>query len=171
MTYTPPPNSPPWLIAAAREIGFHESGNNRGIAQYIALAHCGMEGEPWCAIFANAMLESVGVKGTRSASSQSFAHSPLFHKIDNPVIGALAVFWRGSPHSGVGHVGFATAINPHRDAIWVLGGNEQDAVRNELLPLHANTFGLVGYYMPEGWSSAQPVPTITDASELNLKVT
>jgi hypothetical protein len=36
------------------------------------MAHCGALGDPWCAIFANAMLEAAGVLGTRSASSLSY---------------------------------------------------------------------------------------------------
>ena len=37
---------PPWLAAARKDIGFHETGSNRGIERLIASARCGSEGEP-----------------------------------------------------------------------------------------------------------------------------
>src|SRR6516162_9418976 len=56
-------SEPAWLVRARTFIGFHETGDNRGIEQFISEAKTGSLGEPWCAIFANAMLESVGVRG------------------------------------------------------------------------------------------------------------
>src|SRR5258707_1795644 len=70
--------APPWFLAAERDIGFHETGDNQGIEEFIAQAHTGKLGDPWCAIFANAKLEQVGIPGTRSPSSQSFRTNPNF---------------------------------------------------------------------------------------------
>jgi uncharacterized protein (TIGR02594 family) len=140
---------PPWFTWAQHEIGFHESPGNTGIQKYIDLAHCGAEGDPWCAIFANAALEASGVPGTRSASSQSFRTHPSFVKLDAPSRGAIVVYWRGTgPNSGIGHVGFYDG----EDATHVrtLGGNENDQVLDEDLPKSSATFGLVGYWWPKG---------------------
>jgi hypothetical protein len=65
--------APAWFLAAQKEIGTKELPENRGpeVRRYIALAHCGHEGDPWCAIFCNAMLESVGIPGTRNAMARS----------------------------------------------------------------------------------------------------
>ena len=38
---------PPWLAAARKDVGFHETGSNRGIERFIASARCGSEGDPW----------------------------------------------------------------------------------------------------------------------------
>lgn len=144
---------PQWYLNALHDIGFHEKGDNRGIEVFIAQAHCGELGDPWCAIFANAKLETAGVKGTRSPASQSFAHSPDFLKLDAPALGAIVVFWRGSKGSGLGHIGF---YRGERDNyIWVLGGNEGDMVQIEALPKSSSSFGLVGYY----WPKTVPSPT------------
>lgn len=151
-------NQPPaWLIAARKEIGTREIPDNRGpaIRRYIELAHCGAEGDPWCATFANAMLEESGIRGTRSPSSQSFRHDPNFIQLAGPALGAICVYWRISKASGLGHVGFYEGEDGH-GFINTLGGNESDMVREELLNPRGATFGLVGFY----WPKAVPLPVI-----------
>jgi uncharacterized protein (TIGR02594 family) len=142
-----PVGPPAWFSWAQHEIGFQETGSNQGIEKYIALAHCGSPGDPWCAIFANAALEATGTSGTRSASSQSFRSHPGFVQIQAPAVGALAVFWRGSRDSGLGHVGFY--VGEDAEHVSTLGGNENDAVRIEALPKAGATFGLIGYWWPK----------------------
>src|SRR6184192_248164 len=56
-------DAPSWFQGAIHEIGFHETGNNQGIERYISMAHAGSLGDPWCAIFTNAMLEQAGIPG------------------------------------------------------------------------------------------------------------
>lgn len=146
-------SAPPWFQWALHEVGFHESGNNAGITRYIQLAHAGSEGDPWCAIFANAALESSSIAGTRSASSQSFRSSPNFVQLQGPALGAIAVFWRGTPDSGLGHVGFYRGEDASR--VWTLGGNENDMVQIEALPKSSPSFGLSGYW----WPKSVPLPT------------
>jgi uncharacterized protein (TIGR02594 family) len=152
---------PVWYDLAKKEIGTRELPSNRGpaIRHYIALSHCGSEGDPWCAIFANAMLEEAGIPGTRSPSSQSFRHHPNFVKLAGPAIGAITVFWRISKQSGLGHVGFYAGEDSH-GFIDTLGGNESDMVRAEMLNSAGSNFGLVGYYWPlkdaNGVAIAQP---------------
>jgi hypothetical protein len=96
---------PTWVTAGLQDLGFHETGDNQGIESFIAQAKCGSVGDPWCAIWVNAKFEQSGIRGTRSASSQSFRHDPNFLQLDEPALGAIAVFWRGAPDSGLGHDG------------------------------------------------------------------
>lgn len=147
---------PIWYDWALREIGQHELPENRGpvVRRYIANGKCGSEGDPWCAIFVNAALEANGIKGTRSPSSQSFRHSPDFVKLAGPALGAIVVYWRISPNSGLGHVGFYASETA--GYIETLGGNESDAVRKELMAKHGGHFGLVGFY----WPLAIPAPHV-----------
>src|SRR6266702_2368083 len=147
-------DAPSWFQGAVHEIGFHETGNNQGIERYISMSHTGSIGDPWCAIFANAMLEQTGIPGTRSPSSQSFCNSPNFVELNEPALGAIAVFWRGSQASGLGHVGFYRGEDA--DQVWVLGGNENDMVQIEALPKSSASFGLIGYW----WPKSVPLPTI-----------
>jgi uncharacterized protein (TIGR02594 family) len=145
--------APAWFQWALHEVGFHETGNNQGIGKYIALSHCGANGDPWCAIFANAALEASGIAGTRSPSSQSFRTHPGFVQLSGPALGALAVYWRGAPDSGLGHVGFYRGEDPNH--VWTLGGNENDMVQIEALAKSSATFGLIGYW----WPKSVPLPT------------
>ena len=138
--------APAWYTLAVKEIGTHEEGDNSGaaIARYRQLAKCGEDHDPWCAIFANAMfaLCNPPIAGTMSASSQSFRSNKNFVKIGGPALGAVVVFWRISPDSGKGHVGFYRGETS--DSIYVLGGNEGDMVQIE--PMSRNQ--LIGYWWP-----------------------
>lgn len=146
--------APPWYTWSLHEIGFRETGNNQGIERYIGLAHCGEPGQPWCAIFANAALESSGIPGSRSPSSQSFRTHPAFVQLPGPALGAIAVFWRDSKDSGLGHVGFYRGEDDAH--VWTLGGNENDMVQIEALPKSSASFGLIGYW----WPKSVPLPAI-----------
>lgn len=143
-------NSPAWVIEGLKDLGFHETGNNQGIEKFIAQAHTGSLGDPWCAIWTNAKLEQSGIRGTRSPSSQSFRHDPNFLKLGGPAIGAIAVYWRGSPSAGIGHVGFY--MGETSTQVLTLGGNESDAVRKQFEPKAR----LFGYW----WPKLVPLPTI-----------
>lgn len=149
-------SNPTWYDAAVKEIGTRELPENKGpaIRNYIKLAHCGSEGDPWCAIFMNAMLESVGILGSRSAMARSPEHNPNFVKLSGPALGAITTFWRISKNSGLGHVAFYAG--EQHGFIDALGGNESDMVRAELLNSDANHFGLSGYY----WPNSVELPTI-----------
>lgn len=140
--------TPRWHERALAEIGKRETGNNAGsnVARYIALSHCGHIGDPWCAIFTNAMLEASGIPGTRSPAARSFAMSRRFKRLADPAIGALTVFWRGAPNGWSGHVGFY--MGEADGFVWSLGGNVGDRVANQAFPKKSKTFGLIGYFWP-----------------------
>jgi uncharacterized protein (TIGR02594 family) len=145
---------PTWVTAGLQDLGFHETGDNQGIESFIAQAKCGSVGDPWCAIWVNVKFEQSGIRGTRSASSQSFRHDPNFLQLDEPALGAIAVFWRGAPDSGLGHVGFYTGETATQ--ILTLGGNESDAVRTQFEPRAK----LLGYWWPK--SVALPLQGIIE---------
>lgn len=147
---------PAWFQWAVHEIGTHEVSPNSGpaVQRYISLAHTGNVGDPWCAIFANAALESSGITGTRSASSQSFRSNTAFVQLSGPAKGAITVYWRGSQSSGLGHVGFYRGEDSTR--VWTLGGNENDMVEIAALPKNSGSFGLIGYW----WPASLPLPQI-----------
>src|SRR5256885_2451270 len=103
--------APARLTRARGYIGFHEAGSNQGIEQFVEMAHCGAPGEPWCAIFANAMLEASGYRGTRSALARSFEHDLNFTRLPAPQLGAIVTYWRGPPSSGEGPGRFLTGTD------------------------------------------------------------
>lgn len=141
---------PPWFLWAMKEVGFHETGANFGIERYIADAHCGSLGDPWCAIFANAGLEAVHLPGTRSAMARSFERSADFVKLAGPALGAITTMWRGSPSSGQGHVFYYAGENSK--GVLALGGNQSDQVCRQYEPRSR----IVGYYWPKNY----PLPKV-----------
>lgn len=151
--------APDFFKAAMKEIGIRETGNNAGpdVERYIKLAHCGAVGDPWCAIFANAMLESTGHIGTKSPAARSFENNPNFTKLDAPRFGCIVTFWRGTKDGGKGHVGFFNGETA--STVSVLGGNESDRVKVEDLPKASASFGLLGYYWPKALAIPLRIPT------------
>lgn len=143
-------DQPLWVTNGLHDLGFHETGNNQGIGVFIAQAHCGAEGDPWCAIWANAKLEQSNITGTRSPAALSFRSSPNFVKLNGPALGALALYSRGAPGSGEGHVGFY--MGETSTQVLTLGGNESDAVRKQFEPKAR----LLGYW----WPKSQPLPAV-----------
>lgn len=143
---------PPWMVKARGYIGFHETGTNRGIEEFIALAHTGSLGDPWCAIFANGMLEAVGVPGTRSAMARSFEHDDNFYHLDKAVVGCITTMWRGSPSSGSGHVGFF--VKQDAQNVYLLDGNSSDEVGIHPHPIERVT----GYWWPKSVPQTLPEP-------------
>jgi uncharacterized protein (TIGR02594 family) len=146
--------APEWYVFATAEIGKREIGKtNDGpeIARYRQLAQCGSPGDPWCAIFVNAMFalcRSPTLPGTKSPSSQSFRDNRNFVQLAGPALGAVTVFWRDSPNSGLGHVGFY--YGETAKSVYVLGGNEDNMV--QIAPMKKGQ--LIGYWWPA--STAQP---------------
>ncbi len=145
-----PANDAPWMPVAIKEIGFHEIGQNQGTEKYVKGGKCGAVGDPYCAIFANFCLETVGIRGTRSAMARSFEHSDQFVRLAGPAYGAITTLWRGSPGSGLGHVFFYAGENAR--GILALGGNQSDQVCRQYEPRNR----VVGYF----WPKSQPLPKI-----------
>lgn len=144
------PYEPPWVTVARGQIGFQEQPGNRGIQKYTGPAKCGREGDPWCAVFTNAMLEMVGMPGTESAMARSYEHSGRYKQLSGPAIGAITTMWRDSPDSGKGHVFFYMGENDN--GIVALGGNQKNKVCIQYEPKNR----VYGYY----WPVALPTPKI-----------
>jgi uncharacterized protein (TIGR02594 family) len=83
---------------------------------------------PWCAAFANSVLNAAGYKGTGNASAKSFLTLPgvVYDRLtgqgnaQDAKPGDIAVFQR----SGGGHVGFVQSVDS--SGITIVGGNQSD---------------------------------------------
>lgn len=112
---------------AARQIGLNEHDKAAALTDFMRTG--GQNLDPattaWCAAFLNSTLAQAGLEGTDSLAARSFMGwgSP----VSDPQRGDVAVFSRGAPGSGQGHVGFFEGYNPD-GTIRVLGGNQGDAV-------------------------------------------
>jgi uncharacterized protein (TIGR02594 family) len=137
---------PAWLKLARAEIGQAEipgpANNPRILSYYAKAGFAGINDEsvPWCAGFANAMLESAGVAGSKSLSAREFMN--WGSEVKKPYPGCVAVLWRESPQSWLGHTGFY--VGETATHVQLLGGNQQNKVCIEEYPKHQ----LLGYREP-----------------------
>lgn len=79
----------------------------------------------WCAAFVGAMLERCDIKSTRNLTARSYLN--WGKKISKPKIGDIVVFWRESPSSWKGHVGFFAGYTSGGKVL-TLGGNQNNKV-------------------------------------------
>lgn len=79
----------------------------------------------WCAAFVNTILKRAGMPYQRKLNARSFL--VLGEQVSVPKLGDIVVFWRESPSSWKGHVGFY--ISENDNYIYVLGGNQANQVK------------------------------------------
>lgn len=84
----------------------------------------------WCAAFVNWVLLKAGLPTTGSLLARSFL--TYGSKTTVPQVGDIVVFWRISPSSIYGHVGFF--IKEVDGKVYVLGGNQNDSVNITAFP-------------------------------------
>jgi uncharacterized protein (TIGR02594 family) len=152
---------PRWLDKAREYIGTTEapgSKNNPVILRWWSLIRAPFTDDltPWCAGFVGGMLESVGIKSSRSAAARSYLK--WGQKLERPVVGCIVVFSRG-PRNG--HVGFYVGKDT-RGNLRILGGNQGDAVN--IKPF--DPARVLGYRWPTGepFPASKPVP-VEDTDE------
>lgn len=87
----------------------------------------------WCAAFVGSMLKRSGVKGTEKLNARSYKDWGDPVDLKDAKHGDIVVFWRESPTSWKGHVGFYAG----RDGlhIEVLGGNQSNEVNVQSYPV------------------------------------
>lgn len=80
----------------------------------------------WCSAYAN----WVALKSLCERSEQLTARSWLLVgvAVEIPISGDVVIFWRESPTSWKGHVGFFICYSTDRKYIYVLGGNQNNQV-------------------------------------------
>ena len=81
---------------------------------------------PWCAAFVGAVLAQAGMRGTGKLNAQSYKDWGEEVSLEDAQRGDIVVFWRESPNSWKGHVGFYEG--QRHDTIMVLGGNQGNKV-------------------------------------------
>ncbi len=122
--------TPAWLAIAESHIGTTElpgTGSNPTIMGWAAKVLTGWvktfftdDDIPWCALFVNACLDAVDLKGTNSLAALSFAD--WGRPLGKPVLGALMVFQRPGGH----HAGFY--VGQSATHYRILGGNQSNSV-------------------------------------------
>ena len=122
----------PWFLEAQRSVGVKEDtgpGSNPliiGWGKRLRIAYNNDE-IPWCGLF---VAHCVGSQLPGEAlpvnplGARNWAKMGVTCAVPQP--GAVMVFWRKSPASGLGHVAFY--VGEDASAYHVLGGNQSDAV-------------------------------------------
>lgn len=82
---------------------------------------------PWCASFVGAVLAQVGLPHTGRLNARSYLEWGVDVPFTEAERGDVVVFWRESPSSWKGHVGFFHGYNEAGDVL-VLGGNQGNSV-------------------------------------------
>jgi len=105
-------------------------GHNPKVLQYFKdVGHAWVKDDEtaWCAAFVGAMLKRAGMAHTGKLNARSYLDwGEEVEHLDEAIEGDIVVFWRGSPDSWQGHVGFYVR---HDEAyVYVLGGNQGNQV-------------------------------------------
>jgi uncharacterized protein (TIGR02594 family) len=145
----PARNEPSWLAEARKHMGKAEVPGKRHspfvLGLWKALGRPYTDDEtPWCGGFvAYCLRQAMPMIALPKIPERALAWNEWGHKC-MPAVGAIAVFGR----SGGGHVAFA--VGQRSDAIYVLGGNQANAVN--IMPIAKNR--LVGFR----WPASLPMP-------------
>lgn len=81
---------------------------------------------PWCSTFVNWVAWRAGLRYSGKPNARSWLNTGI--KVTRPEPGDVVVFWRESPESWKGHVGFFLGISPDRKRVYCLGGNQGNRV-------------------------------------------
>lgn len=102
------------------------------IEMFAAVGHSWIKNDetPWCAAFVGWCLKKAGIPHLNEVAARRYEKYST--KVDKPLIGDIAVFWRKSKTSGYGHVGFV--VDETKTHIKVLGGNQGNEVSIKLYP-------------------------------------
>ena len=119
----------PWLEEGFRVMGLHEGRNNSTLRKWL-LRDGASVGDPakipWCGAFVQtAILLAMGDE-PMVENPYLAANWTKFGNHVSPRYGAIMSFWRGSPSSWKGHVGFY--VGETADHYHILGGNQSNAV-------------------------------------------
>lgn len=157
----------PWMREADRWIGLREIKGSRHEPQIVSWWEKTKQAfrddeTPWCAAFVGGVLEECGIPSTRSAAARSYERWGT--KLDSPLYGAVAVFWRGSKSGWQGHVAFVAGVTKAGDLL-CLGGNQSDAVTVAKF----DRARLLGFRWPAGdWVRHAP-PTLSGPSAYSAR--
>jgi len=105
-------------------------GHNPKVLQYFKdVGHAWVKDDEtaWCAAFVGAMLKRAGMAHTGKLNARSYLDwGEEVENLDEAIEGDIVVFWRGSPDSWQGHVGFY--VKHDETYVYVLGGNQGNQV-------------------------------------------
>lgn len=123
------------LTTAQQYLGLEEtpgSGNNPTIMEWAQTLNMSYPSDAtaWCALFMSWVAHKAGYEGLYTLRARDWLK--VGTPVTDPQPGDVAILWRGSPTSGLGHVGIVS--DSTADKITLLGGNQSDAVGYATFP-------------------------------------
>ena len=128
----PPPSEASWYTLAWRKLGQHEAIHNSKLSRFLRFDGNTLgdpSRQPWCGDFVETCIAITLPDETLPSTpyaAQSWAAFGDDITEQGPRLGAVLVFWRGSPTSWKGHVGFYNGETENTYS--VLGGNQSNRV-------------------------------------------
>ncbi len=158
----------PWYEEAVRLIGTREVGGDASNPEILDWADgLGIDYAdddiPWCGLFVAPCVGSTLQDEVLPTNPLGARNWNKFGSSVDPQLGAVLVFWRSSPDSWKGHVGFYRGEDS--DHFFVLGGNQSNSVnvakitKDRLLSSRWPLTGLAGSGQTVSMTGAGPVST------------
>lgn len=127
-------DEPHWMPVARSYLGLREipgpRHESRIVSMWKAIGATWFNDDetPWCGAFVGAVLKESGFAILPAGDApRARAWMTWGRKLIGPAVGAVVVFWRGSPDGASGHVGFVVGRD-EANRLMVLGGNQSNAV-------------------------------------------
>lgn len=155
-----------WLANARKYLGLKEypgAKTNPTIGGWLTKLKAAWRDDEtaWCGTFvAEVFMESGYSPVAGWAGARNWMKFGV--SLAKPAVGAVVVFWRDSPKSGKGHVGFVVGKDKIGN-LMVLAGNQGDAVTIKPFSLTPGVSRVVGYR----WPANQPIPANDNLPLLN----
>lgn len=147
----------PWLQELYAMLGTHESKDNKELREWLKSdgATVGDPDDiPWCGDAVQTALLRWNNKTEVPKNPYAAINWLKVGEECKPFVGAIVIFWRGSPTGWKGHIGFIVGQSA---ANWyVLGGNQGDSVT--ITPIAKNRVRDGGIRCPKGWSGPREEP-------------
>lgn len=89
----------------------------------------------WCSSFANHCAAEAGYERSGSLAARSWLSTGVPTHLDHARPGDVVILWRVSPSSWEGHVAFLDHYNKSRGLLYLLGGNQNNAVNITAYPV------------------------------------
>lgn len=127
---------PPWLAEMNRRMGLHETRDNKALSSWLkAGKFLGNPAKlPWCGdAVETCIIKTLPGEEVPGNPFWAQAWKTFGRAVNDPIVGAIGVIrWSAK----AGHVGIVVGYDKRRQRVYLMGGNQQNAVTISSFPLH-----------------------------------
>lgn len=152
----------PWVDEMMAMLGKHEDRDNAELIKWLKSDGTALGDPsvfPWCGDgVETALKRALGLDLVVPKNPYLAANWNDWGESSAPFVGAIAVFWRGSPASWQGHIGFIVGASKYN--WYVLGCNQSDSIT--ITPISKERVRKDGIRCPAGYEGIRPaVPAMS----------